>query len=213
VSTKRNVYKIKNTCYYVKTKNFVLGIGIIIVFMFLLHNGIRAFYKSAPLYEDFCNSNQFYPRETKPLPIGQSCPFVQQLQEQERECYNQKGQPIYEYNEYGCSISVKECDFCQRTYDEARNDHSKVVFIIALIVGIITLLVGYTILSIEPVGSSLMASGIGAIIYGTIYNWENLGNFGRFLLLLIAFVILVWIAIRLNTQRENKPNNAKKEKP
>lgn len=185
-----------------KVKNLVLGIGIFIVFMFLLHNGIRAFYKSAPMYDDFCNYESNYPREAKPLPAGQSCTFPQQLREQEQACYNQKGQPIYEYDGYGCQTSVKDCDLCQTYYDEARNEYNKVVFIIALIVGIITLLVGYTVLSVEPVGSSLMASGIGGIIYGTIVNWANLGNWGRFLLLLIAFLLLIWIALKLNTQQK-----------
>ncbi|MBI5804318.1 hypothetical protein HY450_03675 [Candidatus Pacearchaeota archaeon] len=187
-----------------KFKKIVLGLGILIVFMFLLHNGIRAFYKSAPMYDDFCDlkNSVSYPREVKPLPAEQSCTFSQQLREQEQECFSQKGQPIYEYDEYGCEILFKECNFCQLEYNEARNAYNKVVFLIALIVGIITLLVGYSILSVEPVGSALMASGISAIIYGTIVNWQNLGNLGRFLLLLIAFVILIWIALRLNKKKK-----------
>jgi hypothetical protein len=180
-----------------KVKNLILGIGIFIVFMFLLHNGIRAFYQPSPKYDDFC-MNRFYPSITKPLPDGQSCTYTPQLRQEEEDCYSKKGQPIHEYDEFGCSISVLECDLCQVEYQNALNNHNKVVFIIALITGIIALLVGYTKLSIEPVGSSLMASGIGAIIYGTISNWENLGNLGRFFLLLIAFVLLVWIAIKLN---------------
>lgn len=196
------VFKMEMPDRKMKVKNLVLGIGIFIVFMFLLHNGIRAFYKSAPMYDDFCNNTNYFLGETKPLPTGQSCTFPAVLREQEQNCYSQKGQPIYNYDEYGCQISVKECDFCQKIYDEARNDYNKVVFIIALIVGIITLLIGYSILSVEPVGSALMASGIGAIVYGTITNWENLGNFGRFLLLLLALVLLIWIALKLNTQKK-----------
>src|SRR3989344_2033733 len=123
-----------------RVKNLILGIGIFIVFMFLLHNGIRAFYKSAPMYEDFCTNQNNYPATPKPLPIGQTCSSPPALREQEQTGNNQKGQPIYNYDEYGCSISVKECDFCQKLYDEAQNDYNKVVFIIALIIGIITLL-------------------------------------------------------------------------
>jgi hypothetical protein len=185
-------------------KNLVLGIGIFIVFMFLLHNGIRAFYEPAPMYEDFCNSSRYsYPIVSKTLPSEQACTFSAELREAEQSCYAQTGQPVYEYDEYGCQISIKECDFCQREYDNAKQEHNKVVFVIALIVGIIILLTGYSILYIEPVGSALMASGIGSIIYGTISNWENLGNLGRFLLLFLAFVLLIWIAYRLNTQRKS----------
>lgn len=183
-----------------KVKNLVLGIGIFIVFMFLLHNGIRAFYAPAPEYGDFCNNELGrYPSVTKPLPAGQSCTFSAELRAAEQTCWNEKGQPVYEYDEYGCQFKVIKCDYCQRDYDEARNAHNKVVFIIALIVGILVLLVGYAKLSVEPVGSALMASGIGSIVYGTIANWENLGNLWRFLLLLVAFILLIWIALKLNT--------------
>lgn len=189
-------------------KNLVLGIGIFIVFMFLLHNGIRAFYDS-PKYEDFCKPGVFqgyYPEKSIPA-YPTNCTYSVQLRTQEQTCYDQKGQPIYEYDNSGCMIGVKECNYCNKYFDDARNSYNKTVFVIALIVGIVVLLTGYLILSVEPVGSSLMASGIGAIIYGTIGNWENLGNIGRFLLLLIALVLLIWIALRLN---KNLGSNSKK---
>jgi len=183
-------------------KNVVLGIGIFIVFMFLLHNGIRAFY-DAPQYEKFCN-NSYTPYIDKPYIITTNCSYGRELQEQERACYNQRGQPVYDYYENGCMKGVSFCDFCQRDFDDAMKEYNRNVFVIALIIGIIVLLVGFFILSIEPVGSSLMASGIGAIVYGTIINWENLGNIGRFLLLLLALIILIWIAVRINKRIDDK---------
>src|SRR3989344_4078307 len=110
----------------INVKNLVLGIGILIVFMFLLHNGIRAFYQPAPMYEDFCNLRNNYPSETKPLPQGQSCSFSNSMREMQQECYNQKGQPIYNYDEFGCQISVTDCDFCQKYYEEALQSHNKI---------------------------------------------------------------------------------------
>ena len=178
-------------------KNLVLGLGIFIVFMFLLHNGIRAFYPS-PEYDSFCKAGSFYEPIAKPITGGQECAFLRGLQEQEQVCYLQEGRPIYNYDEKGCAVSVKECNLCEKEYNSARDEYNKKIFIIALVIGIIILLIGYTKLSVEPVGSSLMASGIGGIVYGTIVNWENLGSLGRFLLLLLAFLVLVWIALKLN---------------
>ena len=186
-------------------KNIVLGIGIFIVFMFLLHNGIRAFYDS-PEYEDFCDPGRvqgYYPYKSIPA-YPNNCSYSAQLREAEQQCYAGLGQPIYEYDNSGCTISVKECDYCNKEFTDAMEIYNKNVFIIALIAGVIVLLTGYLVLSIEPVGSALMASGIGAIVYGTLANWENLGNFGRFLLLLFALVLLIWIALRLNRQDKKK---------
>jgi hypothetical protein len=179
-------------------KNIVLGIGIFIVFMFLLHNGIRAFY-TYPEYNDYCKPGMFMgPVIDKPLGIGENCNYTLELRQQEQQCYVDEGQPIYNYDNKGCSVSLKECSFCSRDYNNDLKEYNKNVFIIAIIAGILVLLSGYLILSVEPVGSALMASGIGAIIYGTIVNWENLGNLGRFFLLLFALLLLIWIAYRIN---------------
>ena len=62
--------------------------------------------------------------------------------------------------------------------------------------------IGYGVLSIEPVGSALMASGIGALFYGSVRNWENLSDVWRFLLLLVPLILLVWFALRLNSQKK-----------
>jgi hypothetical protein len=194
-------------------KNLVLGIGIFIVFMFLLHNGIRAFYK-APIYDDFCKSGDlmpYYPDKAIPAIAG-NCTYTLQIRNQEQICYNNQGQPIYNYDDYGCTISVKECNYCNKYYTDAMDNYNRGVFVIALIIGIIVLLIGYLILSVEPVGSSLMASGIGAIIYGTMSNWENLGNLGRFLLLLLALFLLIWIALRLNKNISNNKKVVKNKK-
>lgn len=193
-------------------KNIVLGVGIFIVFMFLLHNGIRAFYDQ-PSYEDFasCKAAGYGPNGeyfgyTYPIkyPGTENCSIISGIREQEQQCSTQGGQVLYNYDDAGCISGFKECNFCQQDFNEAMKKYNRNVFVIALIVGIIVLIIGFTILSVEPVGSSLMASGIGAIIYGTIVNWENLGNLGRFLLLLIALVLLVWIALRLNRLSSKK---------
>ena len=177
-------------------KNLVLGVGIFIVFMFLLHNGIRAFYPY-PDYKDFCNNSIIdYPYKMFPT----NCTYTPILQQQEQNCYQNEGQPVYQYDNNGCNIAVKECDYCQKYFNDATNAHNKTVFIIAIIIGMIALILGFAILYVEPVGSSLMASGIGAIVYGTIINWVNLGYMGRFILLLVSLVLLIVIAWKLNTK-------------
>ncbi len=185
-------------------KNLVLGIGIFIVFMFLLHNGIRAFYPP-PEYKTFCNTGAEFVNYPKVYPTSaENCTFPAALREQEQKCYADEGQPIYDYADNGCTTGIKECNYCQKDYNDAMKGYNKIIFIIAVIFGIVALMLGYGILSVEPVGSALMASGIGAIMYGTVANWENLGNFGRFVLLLLALILLIWIAMKINKKSERK---------
>ena len=146
-------------------KNFVLGVGIFIVYLLVLGQGIETFYP-APQYDDFCSIQLDLERRAELLP-------------------------------------VEEPDLaCKQEFNDARDAHSRIVFIISLIAGIITLVVGYWFLATEPVGSALLASGIGAIFYGTLANWRNFGEVWRFVLLLVTLVFLVWLALRLNRKKK-----------
>ncbi|MDO8460492.1 MAG: hypothetical protein Q7S74_05250 [Nanoarchaeota archaeon] len=190
-----------------KVKNFVLGIGIVIVFALALWQGIEAFYPS-PQYDKFCNSSMYAyaePYPVKPYSYeAPNCTFSRTLQEQANQCTADGGQPIYDYDDNGCTTSLKKCDFCNKQFNDKQNTHAKNVFWIALIAGIVTLIIGYFILSIEPVGSALIGSAIWAIFYGTVINWRNFSNIWRFLILFIALILLIWIAIRLNVAKEKK---------
>ncbi len=187
-----------------KVKTLVLGVGIFIVYLLMLSYGIEAFYPS-PKYDAYCTGyDPGYPVKT--YPVGGSCTFSQTLADQASQCSVQGGYAVYTYNETGCETGIKECNLCSKHYMDAQKVYDKRVFIIALIAGIITLGVGYGILSVEPVGSALMASGIGAILYGSIRNWQNLSDVLRFVLLVVALVLLIWIALRINKDRvEKKP--------
>jgi hypothetical protein len=185
-------------------KNLVLGIGIFIVYLLMLNYGIEAFYKS-PQYNDFCSGAEGrYSVKMYPGAVEQNCKFSKTLTDLESQCYADGGMPVFEYDSSGCATALKECDFCNKMFNDATIEHDKVVFVVAIIVGIITLFIGYLVLSTEPVGSALMASGVGAIFYGSMRNWQNLSNVWRFLLLVVALVLLVWIALRLNKNIKGK---------
>lgn len=189
-------------------KNLVLGIGIFVVYMMMLVYGIQAV-KPSPQYDDFCASTLYEGSSPTKGYDASLCKYNRTIEDQASACTAQKGMPIYEYNDLGCARAIKECNMCQTQFMDAQEAYQKTVFILAVIIGIITLLVGFTILSVEPVGSSLMASGIGAIFYGSAQNWVNLSNIWRFLLLVVALVLLVLIAIKNNTASDT-PRSSKK---
>lgn len=171
-----------------KIKNFVLGIGILIVFALLLWQGIEAFYPS-PEWNDYCG-NVSIPRTI----AAEKPDFAAETQ---ASCLANNGTWINGY-----------CDYyneCQKNLDDAEKEHSKVAFWISVVAGVLVLITGYFFLSVEPVGSALIGSGIWAFFFGTAVNWRNFSDIWRFLLLLIAFVLLVWLTLRFN-------KNAKKGK-
>jgi hypothetical protein len=184
-------------------KNLALGIGIIIVFGLALHNGIEAFYDS-PEWDDYCGD------VIVPQNLDSKGEFVAVTQEQ---CEEFEGA---EWNSYDGKVvprPVEEgkvvngyCDYystCQQNFEDAQDKHSWTLFIISIVVGVIAIIIGYTILSIEPVGSALIGSGIWAFFYGGVVNWRNFGEIWRFVILFVILIVLIWIAVSLNRKEQS----------
>jgi hypothetical protein len=178
-----------------KLKNFVLGIGIVVVYGLVLWQGIQAFYPE-PMWEDFCSAEVRVPK-TVPIDRVTNCEYPSGMNAKEVSCAEAGGYFVYDYDDEGCLIDGY-CDECQIEYEDARDEYSRNVFIVSLIIGILTIIIGFTILKIEPVGSALIGSGIWAVFFGTVVNWRNFGNFIRFGLLLVVLIVLIWITVRLN---------------
>ncbi|MEK6894166.1 MAG: hypothetical protein AABX10_01755 [Nanoarchaeota archaeon] len=180
-----------------KFKNFILGLGIFIVFALSLFQGLETFYPT-PQWDDYCTNHAG--------PIGlrepASCPPVpSDLQRRAEQCWDSKGQFVYEYDSNSCPTGGY-CDDCSIDYENALDTHSSRVFIISIIVGIIVFVAGFFLLKTEPVGSALMASGIWSVFYGVVKNWRNFTDSWRFLLLFVLLIVLIWVALRFNKKHE-----------
>ncbi len=178
-----------------KFKNIVLGIGIFVVFILVVLQGLKTFYPD-PLWEDYCSI------QGGPIAVGKGeCQNIPELQNRRDACLNSKGQFVEEYDPNGCTIDG-HCDTCSIDYEDALDIHSRKVFIIAIIIGLVTFIVGLFLLAKEPVGSALMASGIWSVFYGVIVNWRNFDGTWRFLLLFVLLIILVWLAMKFNEKKK-----------
>jgi len=178
-----------------KIKSVVLGLGIIVVYMLALHQGMETFYPT-PEYDDFC--------DVRVGPLGRepiNCQNAPELQRKAEMCYQSKGEFVYEYDLNGCAVDGF-CDDCRIDYESALDVHSNKVFVIAVIIGIVVFVAGLFLLATEPVGSALMASGILSLFYGVVQNWRNFTQAWRFLLLFILLIVLIWVALRFNDKRK-----------
>ena len=173
-----------------QVKKIVLGIGILVVYALALWQGMEAFYPT-PQWDDFCQEG--FPRA--PFVKEAECDFPSELAEKEGACSKAKGYFRYEYDENGCVVDGV-CDECSIEYEDALDAHSKNVFIFSLIAGVVTFVIGFSILSIEPVGSALLASGVWAVFWGTVANWRNFGQITRFIILIVVLIALIWIAVK-----------------
>ncbi|MFH0868163.1 MAG: hypothetical protein V1831_02535 [Candidatus Woesearchaeota archaeon] len=170
-----------------------LAIAIAIVFAFFVGFGIAAFYES-PKYEDFCEDT-FY-EKPYPRPImgdAVNCTYIEPSEELKTECKD-KGDISAEYDKNGC-VESYYCETCNKEFTDINEVYNRNVFIIATVVGIIALVAGI-VLKITSISSGLMGGGILLIIYGIIRYWSGLQNYGRFTVMGIALVVLIWLGYK-----------------
>ncbi|MEK6808062.1 MAG: hypothetical protein AABY14_00075 [Nanoarchaeota archaeon] len=144
-----------------KVKEVILGLSITIILVFFVIFGIRAFYKS-PSHEDFC------PRDK----------YERQILSEE-ECIQLGGRwqanipkPVDNDIKGWCDAQYT----CNKQFNDIREIYNKNVFIIAGIVGIITIIIA-SILRLTSVSAGLLGGGVLTIVFGTIGYWSNLADF------------------------------------
>jgi len=84
---------------------------------------------------------------------------------------------------------------CQNQYTNARDKYKLIVFIIAVISGLISVSIGI-LLTLPSVSSGLMLGGTLLTFYGTAIYWSNLSNWFRTVLLGIILGILIWLGYK-----------------
>ncbi len=171
-----------------------MAVAIAIVFAFFIGFGIAAFYES-PKYEDFCEDASFYETPYPKPVMGEvtNCTYIEPSDELKKECKD-KGDISAKYDKNGC-VESYYCETCNKEFRDISEVYNRNVFIIATIFGIIALIVGI-VLKITSISSGLMGGGILTIIYGIIRYWSGLQNYGRFTVLGIALVILIWLGYK-----------------
>jgi prolipoprotein diacylglyceryltransferase len=174
-----------------RIKNVVLGLGIFIVYLLALFQGVETFFPS-PQYDDYCDVN------SRPVFPGNDCQLSGTFINKERTCLSQKGDFVYEYDENGCPVDGY-CDSCRIDYEKDLDKYANELFLISVILGVVVFFVGLFLLKKEPVGSALIGSAIFTVVYGTARNWRNFTESWRFLILFILLVLLIWLTLRLNS--------------
>jgi len=165
-------------------------IAIAVLSLLVIVLGIEAFYNS-PKYDDFCRMNPepYYPRESIP---GKICDYSQS--NEEYQCSLNKGMPTYEFDKEGCR-EYKDCDYCNKNFQDKQKPYNRTVFIIHVIAGVILILIGMY-LKLDFVGTGFIYGGILNILTGVIRYFSEMSPILRFVTVLIALIIVVLVAVK-----------------
>jgi len=159
-----------------KIKAVILSVIIAIVLSAFIIYLIQTIHPS-PQYRDYCDEAKiprFIPAE-KGDEINQT------------DCEEQGGTWRNNYCDYYSE--------CQKEYNTVRDEYKLIVFIVAVITGLIAVSIGI-VLALPSVSSGLMLGGTFLTFYGTAIYWSNLTNWLRTLVLGIVLTILIWLGYK-----------------
>lgn len=168
-----------------KFKKIALAIGIVIILSIFFNYGIYTFYKP-PKYESFCPQDLF----SKTAATESDCtkngglwhasgPEVPVITDEKRPTA-------------WCDIAYQ----CNKDFQVVRDVYNRNVFVILTILGILSLLAGIYIISVDAVTNGFLFGGILSIIIGAIRYWSAMDDYLRFIISGIALILLIWVGYK-----------------
>ena len=176
-----------------KLKKTILGIAIALILVFFLGYAVNTFYEPpkseqfckdipARIEVDSCEGHDELPQDRRiPREIG------------EKDCFCRE---VDKEGTMQCDKTNPEYNKCWEEYDGVREDHGRVSFIILVILGLASILIGGLVLKVEAVASGMMGGGVLTLLYAAIRFWGSIQDYGRLFVLGIALVVLVWIGYK-----------------
>lgn len=116
----------------------------------------------------------------------------------EEECLAQEGKWVKDRMPKPVGEDVAVQGFCEANHEKIeleRSQHDKIVFIAAVIAGVLAVVLGLT-LNKDTISTGIVSGGVLLLLYGTIRYWRYANNILKFVLLGITLAILVWIAYK-----------------
>ncbi|OIO42129.1 hypothetical protein COU56_02180 [Candidatus Pacearchaeota archaeon CG10_big_fil_rev_8_21_14_0_10_31_9] len=170
-------------------KNIIFAIAIIVLTSFVVIYGIQAFY-DRPEYNNYCP-------EIRSAEYVNSSARCEQLNGRWNTFDGPK--PVDGPNGY-CDLDY----YCRQDYEAVNKIYSRNLFIITVPIGIILLLVGGALFSLEAVGAGIMGGGVVTLIYGAGNYWPDATDIFRFIISLVGLVIVIFLAYWLNKELKRK---------
>lgn len=177
-----------------KTLALTIILGVFVAVMLTIFvNLVVSYLYEEPSYEKYC-TDRF--SEVYPAKYGlntqdcKNCTFSKSLQEQTDDCYSQGGSPIYEYDDGGCTESLKECNLCSKDYEDAQKVYNRQTFFIYALVGFALIVFGLFI-SVLLLQIVSLPAGAFLVIEAATKNFDDK------LFVIIVFGLLIVAALYL----------------
>ena len=171
-----------------KKLKWVLIVGILITLNLFFYFSINLFHKE-PKFDQFCKTEQ-----------------INIQPENKDDCVAKGGQWNGNYN-YGKPIPASElknipsgyCDIhfsCSKEYQETREVYQRNIFVAFVVLGIISIILGFVFSAIEAVSLGLSLGGLLSLIIGSIRYWSAMDDYLRVIILGLALAMLILLGVK-----------------
>lgn len=178
-------------------RNFALTIllGVFIAIMVVtLFNLIVDYAYESPKYEDYCKGVESMGAYPVKYGVGNevcgNCTFSSTLQEATDKCYQDGGIPIYNYDEKGCTSSIKECNMCQNSYEDDIDAYNRSTFFVFALIGFALIVTGLFV-KLLLLQIITLPAGAFLVIEAAVKNFDDK------LFVIIVFTLLIVAAVML----------------
>ncbi|MBW2992927.1 hypothetical protein KY345_06985 [Candidatus Woesearchaeota archaeon] len=192
-----------------KVKKTLMAIAIALILVFFVGYGVNTFYEE-PKWEDFCGERvgvdlyetkesceaaggewTDYPERVEPVKLAPNQLICTQRPSVKGETIELSCVTAEEAEAQGwCDVNKK----CNEEWENARDPHNRISFIILAIIGVIIVLIATAVLKENTVSYGTLGGGILTILYGTIRFWGAIPDIWRFTILGIVLVVLIGVA-------------------
>ncbi len=167
-----------------KIKTVALALAIVILLNLFVYTGIRTFYK-APDRTKYCGD----PYSRGPIYT-------------EQDCVAAGGQWIINTPQPaevgGKPLQAGYCGekaTCYDLYNEILKPYERNVFIIYIILGLASLLLGF-VLKVDAVSAGFNFGAVILLVTGTIRHWREMHDYLRFIIVGIALALVIWFGYK-----------------
>jgi hypothetical protein len=168
---------------------WVLVLSIVITLNLFFYFAINVFHKS-PRFDNFCKQEQLNIQPDN----KEQC--IEKGGQWNENFYGRKPASIIDKNEIQptgyCEVSFT----CSKEFQKSQDLYNRNVFVILVILGIISLVLGLALFSNEVVSLGLSLGGVLSLIIGSIRYWSAMQDYIRVIILGVALIVLIWLAIK-----------------
>jgi len=178
-----------------KTKSLVkwaLILGIIVVLNLFFNYSISLIYNE-PTFEEFCTPEI----TTKAYTDKEMCVSAGgQWNESTVPIEIEKTRPVPTQKALEVSGYCNPTYTCGQLYDDARSVYNRNVFIVLVILGIGSLVLGASILGLSVVSLGFSFGGVVSLLIGSARYWSDMNDILRVVVLALALGALIWLGVK-----------------